>query len=627
MESEFGIKKPKKKEDEINKVNIEKDELDSGIVKEKGYLGDPRINYSTELISQHIRKITQKKELEELYGHFDDACIYLKVPKVKKIEFLEHLMKISGHDSEYFLKYLKNREPIKEKSLKYSLKKFKKLLIICVASVTLFPAKLIIKTIDNDVEEAITILAPRHLLFKLKDNNRNSIKIKAGKIIEETFNTKRTSENEYYYYSNKCRYEELTSQDLGVLVREEFCVTLMDRQFNEILSAIQGKEIPNNTVWNFNNCLYDTSKRTVLDCDKKDIFTIKNIGLTDELKDELIELDYIDNVDITPNFDEGEITLVQKTIQEILIPKYDKKDTDMYYDYLQRVGACLSKTNQFKTIPMYANNEGDNGKSLLVLIPSFIFNKHWVSIRPEQLKNDNFIMSTVLKNKNMVVFDELSKNSLKDILADIKLFSSGKSSNTQRNMFSKTTSTMNQMGMIWVTTNITPKVDTDDNSSLRRVDVLIPPNQFAKVKDSVDLKHNQYLMVEDLDERIKEDLDGLSWLVSASIKAHEDRIANNANFKCKQTPEETLNLLLDEDILSSFMKVNLEETGNVEDRVTNQEIREAYAEYLSSDSYAYHEEVEVTAQMVGNKVKKLYPNVEKAKNSKNVYYKGLKLNT
>jgi len=571
-----------------------------------------RKKFAAELISKYIKTIDDDKKLKEVYKYLDDVFTFLKVKKSTKIEFMEYLMEISRHNNKY-LNYIKNRKPnnnpLSIENLKQSLAE---------STVTQRRKEELEEIIDTDIQEIILILNPSYILFMLKNSRDDEIKIKAGKFIEKIFSVKRTAENKYFYF-NDGKYEELTNQDLGVLFKEKFSLNLMDKHFKELMSCIQGKEVPNNNVWNFNNCLYDTSERIVLNCDKEDIFTIKNAGLNDKLTDEIISLDYIENVDIEPNFNEKEITLTQKVIQEILIPKYEKDNTDLYYDFLQRIGASFNKKNKHKSLTLYLNKEGDNAKSFLLKLLSYIFNSNCVSVIPESLKDDKFVMVTTLKNKNVIIFDELDKNSFKFIFTMLKVFSSGKTSNSQRNFNSDTVSTSSDMGMLWMATNIVPYIDISSKANLRRLDVLIPPNQFIKTEGN--LKANQYPMIEDIDELVMKDMKGLSWLASAALKAYQEMINNNEEFRCKQTPEETLNIILDKDPLSVFMEYCIKETGKNSDTVTNKEIVEAFEQYLENSN----KDMKINPSMIGNKIKKVYPNVVSSRTSKGKYYKGLQI--
>lgn len=578
---------------------------------------DIRKNYAIELLAFYLREIhiskTQSKVYQYLAGYLKESGFN----EEKTISLLKKIMVSANHNPEDFIPDIEQLYEDENVS-KGNLKKFENGIKTHPAFED-FPKHYI----HDDLHGAMKILNPKYIWFKLEESNTHSYHLEASKDIEKEFTVKRVDGYDYYYFDEDFeRYELLNAPQLGVLVRISHSVSLKNQQLDSIISGIQRNDKHNPYLWNFENGIYSIEENKIIGTNKKEHFTIKNSGVLDKVSDEFTSLKYDDLVDINPNFDESKISLVQSTIQKILIPKYDKKDTDIYYDFLQRLGASFLPINRYKAISMY-KGDGDNGKSLLFHILECVFNHGYCSILPEQLDNDQFLRSTVLKNKNAIIFDELARNSFKNREFSLKQLAGGGTGVHEREIFSGSVSNSENFGMIWSGTNEIPIFNYNDNAFLTRLDVLLLANKFV---DKKDLDDNEYFKLENIKELIKKDIDGLNWLVSAGLKAYSDMVKNNMNFRCKQTSDKTLDLVTEEDPIERFLTNKILATGKKINSVTNKELTESFIKYVKENDIDYRtENVKSISIRMGKAISRRFPSVSKVKTADGNSYEGVRI--
>ncbi len=572
-------------------------------------------NSAINLISYYIIKINDNDIHFKLYSYLIKYFKESKMDKNKALSILKNLILSSGDNPDDFLPQIEEIFENNEENSNGSFNKFK----------SIISNNLVFKNtpkhqIRDDLHQAMNLINKNNIWFKLEVNNQHKYHLEAAKAVENEFTIKRVDNDNYYFNDNHNFYESLNPSKLGVLVRNNHMVSLKNKQFQEILGAIQRNDKDNPYYWNFKNGIYDITKHKIISGNKKDNFTIKNAGLLDMKTGKFTGFQFDESVDITPNFSINSISPVQKVIQEILIPKYDENDTDLYYDFLQRLGASFLPINKYKSLTMYIG-DGDNGKSMLLYIGQCIFNNHFATVRTEQIKNDNFLRTSVLKRKNFIALDELDENSFKGIQSELKQMCGGGILTNERKMYSEDVINSSEFGMIWFGTNKVPKFDYSDTAFLKRLDILELPNEFVN-KDT--LENNQYSTINKIKDIINKDILGLEWLVNASLKAYKVMVSQGEEFKCKQKPSKTLKLATLNNPIDKFLNENLQESINLNDLVANEEIRSSMLSYFDENNIDIGIDDRKLSIKIGNSVSKLFPKANKIRTADSTKYNYLK---
>lgn len=468
-------------------------------------------------------------------------------------------------------------------------------------------------------EEGHCITAATEMAWEsiIKKPEKKAFHMQIALDLEALYNIKRVINNgkkEYYYYNSKEKmFEDLNGPKLGILVKEYQNINLPDTALNSVLSCVQRDDIIHNDKWLFKNCLFDAEKFEVIDVKnkQKEILCTKKLGVQGKFN-KINMLEYIQDVNYINDADDE--TLIEKTLKQILIPKNDLDNHDLYFDYLQRVGASLLEEQYHKTIPIY-KGEGDNAKSILNILLGFIFNRHHRVITPKTLE-DQF-SNSLIENTSVLAFDELKEDSFRDFLDYIKKFSGGGLTQAQRRMYSDEISEVSDFGMIWCFTNEIPKIPLHEKALFRRLDVLELPNTFVDKKYLNDSPNN-YLKIEGTQFKLKKDIEGLSWLISASIKAYKEMVDSGENFRCKQTADETLAIINKTNYLETFLALYTEIDDS--ERTKNSEIYQGFKEWIEFKELPY-EITEKTPARIGYSLRDLYETKldKKTLNGKKVY--------
>lgn len=444
-----------------------------------------------------------------------------------------------------------------------------------------------------------------------KNPTKKTLHMEIAVELEKTHNLKRVIGNDinYYYYDEKdVMFSDLNSAKLGVIIREEHGINLPNKTLNDILSCVQRDDFLHNDKWLFKNCLFDAEsyEADFESQNKKDILCIKKLGVDDRATNKINMLEYNPKLKYINN-DEGE-TFVEKSFKQILIPKNDPNNHDLYIDFLQRLGASLLDEQIYKTIPVY-KGDGDNGKSILNMLLEFIFNRHHRVITPSSL--DDKFSNSLIENTSVLAFDELKEDSFSNFLDYIKKMSGGSITQAQRKMYSTETSEVSNFGMIWAFTNEVPKIPLHEKAVFRRLDILELPNTFVEKKYLKDSQNN-YPIIQDIKHKLRKDIDGLSWLISVAIKVYKEMVDSGENFKCKQTADETLAIINKTNYLETFLALYTEIDDN--ERTTNNEIQQVFKEWIEFKELPY----EITGKTpadIGYALKDLY---ESKLNKKNI---------
>lgn len=461
--------------------------------------------------------------------------------------------------------------------------------------------------------------------------------IKLSEFIEDELTIKRTSDkkNPFYYLNNNPddfnspTMDILTTASLGYILLKDYNIRLPDKNVDTVLSSIKGQNKINTTSWEFKDGYFLETDKNYQVIKSDPVITSKKAGI--KVDDKFLFYDYKPDVRYF-NVPEDE-TFMEKTLKQILIPKtashrviesengqksviYDNpEDTDMYIDYLQRIGASFSQNNKHKKVTMYLGT-GDNGKSLLSHVLHLIFDKHYYGFTPKQLKTDNFTDS-MASGKNALVIDELTKDSLTGLWDIIKRYSSGLDNTTKRTMYSDDTDDISTYGLLYVFTNVIPDMPTDDKAILRRVDILRLPNVFTENPTA----DNEYPIINDIDSKLKNDLKGLEWLVNASIKAYK----SDYRFKCRQSDIETLSIVKETDNLFNYIYKYTELSYGSQTYVS--QISDGFKEYAKDNNMLINLTDKELRQEIGKKVRQVYNPDELETNTKGKRWYSIRIKT
>ena len=387
----------------------------------------------------------------------------------------------------------------------------------------------------------------------VNQSERQAQLISTKKKIEDYYKIKVNEDNkqEKYYFNYKTnKYELLDTFQLGILLENDFYLTLSERDITTIFGMLRNVEKPNNDAIAFNNVILDTKTFETL---PKDTFTVKKIPF-----------DYI------PINETKQDTLVEKTLKEILIPANDSTKQDFYLDFLQRFGATFKRVNKHKFIYML-HGKGNDGKGIILKIMSMVHGDLAVSVKPSNLTDDFF--ATNLSDTNLILIDELNKNSFTNQIVDVLKDVSGRGVRDVRIMRSQETIKAKDYGVIMIATNNIPNVPFNQIAYWKRLIIIELPNTFDETLEhntEDKIQENILKANEDLEFELQEDTDGIEWLISASIEAYKNK---GENFIITQSA--TATQLLSETInpINAFIDSLVQETANPNNKLTNLEIK------------------------------------------------------
>lgn len=527
------------------------------------------------------------------------------------------------------------------------------------------------KQIMKNISELTELIDNNPILnMNLGIGNDKRNKIRGSEEIIKEFNIKRTinnNEEEIYFYNNKLRYyDELDEMKLKTLIKETYGLTILESDINAMFHAISINNKMYTNLLVFNNCLFDINSLEVFKEKEEEYFININDDINSERakedfnnelrkkylsenrigseeKDGTIHLlNYNKDLDLTsitkvkriPEKDINEftpetieeyskkygMTYTEKVLRQILIPKSEPENLSYFIDFLERVGSCIYGENIYKDITLYYG-DGNNAKGELKIFNELLFNNMSKSIKPDDLK-DNFSIPTY-KNKKCIIFDEISKDSFNDLKPDLKRMVSKSGRREQRIIHSKKVAKQDNFPNIWILTNELLNINLDEKPLFRRITAIKLPNEFVDTEEELNINDNTYLVDPQIENKIKKDYIGLSWLISASIKMFKNMKEDNKRFLCYQTVEETMDIFLNTDYLTKFLTIYTEKDLNLtpDEYVTNDEIKQHYKHYMQLQGKTINEK-EVTKQ-IGIKLKEIYGIEGKLtdEKNKNFYHK------
>ena len=286
-----------------------------------------------------------------------------------------------------------------------------------------------------------------------------SNQIEAIDYVTEEFNIKgvyRNGKETIYYFNDGLNYfEPLTVEILKNLVISKLGIKLLKSDFNTIYKSLETNDTIYNNILVFKNMLYDLNymeelNYPICNYNRREYLAPALIGYEDknskvQLLDYDQDFDYMSLFEVDPNLED--ITFVEKTLRQILIPKDNPTDLSMFHDYLQRLGSCILGVNKYKVITMYYG-EGNNAKGILKLVMELIFNKGAYPLTPQTFEQ-TFNLQT-FENRKVLLLDEIDKNDFKNLKPKINRITSPEARVEERAMYSTSNIIMDNFPMFFI---------------------------------------------------------------------------------------------------------------------------------------------------------------------------------
>lgn len=441
----------------------------------------------------------------------------------------------------------------------------------------------------------------------------------------------------YYFNDNLNYFQKLDKPTLQYLVPKVYGIDIAKKDITAIYDNINTNDILHNNLLVFDNILYDIDMLEefnfpICNYNRKHYLTDNIIGVKDKdtgninlltfndslsypddintvkplpTNEDLIE-DMENNLSISEYPKKYGMTLTELTLRQILIPKDNPTDLRMFIDYLERLGSCILKRNQFKTITFYFDEVGNSGKSCLNMFFDLIYNDNNQPVKPEQFK-DQF-GAKELYNKNCINVDEINENSFFNMLDTLKRMSSPYSKDKVRNMREETFFTINYYPNMYFFVNELIPLDVKKHKAVfKRFDFLKTPNIFVE-KSELNKYPNAWLENPLLYPKLREDKEGLNWLASAMILSYKIMMARQIPaYTLKQTTNESIDIYLSTNELIKFLVTYTElappETPS-NDYVRIKEIKSKFLEYLELKNTDY--KTNTLDKDIGKELRNLY---------------------
>ena len=418
----------------------------------------------------------------------------------------------------------------------------------------------------------------------------------------------------------------MTVETLKNLIISKLGIKLLKTDYNTIFKSLETNNKVYNNILVFKNILYDMDYMEELNYpvgnyNRKDYLAPALIGYEDkdhkiQLLDYDFDFDYMTLYDTNP--DPTKITFVEKTLRQILVPKDNPADLSMFHDFIQRLGSEILGVNTYKTITLYYA-PGNNGKGILKLLMELIFNKGAYSLTPQTFE-ETFNLQT-FDNRKVLLLDEIDADDFKNMKPTLKRISSPESRVEQRAMYSTDNHVLNNFPMLFIFSNVLINLNMDELALFDRFDFLRLPNTFVSEKE-LNKTPNSYLKDRDTEKKIKDDIAGLSWLITASIQAFRNMRNSKSEFILRQTAEQTMDILLDTDYLTKFIRLFTydDETLIPNEFTTVEEIYQQFKQYMNLHGKAIPEDETIIKRRIGTTIKKVYNIAGKVSESE-MYYK------
>jgi hypothetical protein len=437
--------------------------------------------------------------------------------------------------------------------------------------------------------------------FKDKPENRNDL-MKLAEFLEKEYNIVKTRNKPekpvYYYFSKKQNsYNKIDDYDLGAMVYKDYKLRLPTIKFKTILESCQTvKEVETDYIEMKNHYI---NIQTLKILDKKDNDILTNKKLYNSEHDRFYEYDPHAQSINTDN-----TTFMEENLKKILIPRDDPLNTNMYIDFLQRLGTSMTLNN--KVITGYLGG-GYNGKSVLNWLGSVVFNELFSGISPDEFTKDH--NKKAFENKHMITIDELDYSSFKGIIPHIKRFRGGGVPLSSRTMYEPEYTTTTDYGMLWLFSNELPNIPLNEKALFQSLDIITLPNKFTR-KEQLHLTKNAYLEDDKIKDKLLQDFKGLNWLLNMALLEAQKMKNDEGWFKCHQTAEETIAIITQNDYLLNFLVLYTE--YDTASETTNKEIKEQYQSWIKKNNYKINLPTEhQLAADIGKKIKEQYSEQDK----------------
>ena len=479
----------------------------------------------------------------------------------------------------------------------------------------------------------------------------------AGETIVKELGLKRHlkdgKETLYFYNENLKYFDEITTANLKQKLYERLGFNLVESDINAITKAVSNEDILYRNLLVFGNMYYDTSTLDefkplleVSNYNRQDYLTVNNIGRYNETNNTISLLNFqkelklediltvkgIEKIDkegnkiiTVPEITQEELntlpvdeyktkygmTLTELVLRQILIPKDNPSDITLFKDRLERTGSNIYGSNLYKVISFYYG-DGDNAKSILNLLNNLIFNKLDYEIKPETLK-DSFNLENFY-NRLLITIDEVTRDSFNDLKDYLKQMSSKYSKMEARQLYTGNTFTLYGFPNIEIFSNeLLDLQPIEDGAIFSRIDYLELPNKFVETSE-LDSYNNTYEKLEGLEDKLKQDLDGLSWLITASILCFKNMKQTRNRYTLKQTREETIEVFLGADSLTKYLMAYTEFVEDLQEEnfTSNLDITNGYLQYMAGLKRKV--DPEGLPKKIGLRLNKLYPQLKQEGN-------------
>lgn len=453
----------------------------------------------------------------------------------------------------------------------------------------------------NYIEKPLLSFSPnKNKLSLIYDKNK----------IEEYYNIYTYNNIKYYFNRDNQRYEILTEFLLGQLLEQDFeymvddgqtlPACLLDHEVHTLFQIFRQTQNPHNECINFKNVTFNFNNYQI---EEDSTFTIKNNNFN------LLEV-------------EGcvENTLIEKTLREIFVNK-KTGDESLFYDFLQRLGASFLSQNKHKFIYMLTGS-GDDGKSIILFILRLMHGKLSINLKTKNLLDDFYLVN--LSNTNVLLFDELTGNSFNKEVVGVLKNITGRGVVDSRIMYSQETVELQDYGIPFMATNVVPAVPFSDLAYWKRLHLIKLPNKFVD-KPIEELGMNEYVLDENLEEKLAQDKNGVEWLISNSINEYR---RCKGDFYIKQSALDTQFLYDGKNPIRLFIENYIVETGNINDTLSVLKIKYYLLRFCIRNNFNKKDlgvlNTRELSREIGYKIKNKFKNIEKVKRGV-IMYKGLKL--
>lgn len=627
----FDMKTNTKEEDEYKRRYIESSKPPEAIKKDSEVFKEleKHLDIDIEKYYKTYTDIEYKSEWdspkEKVHALLDDLVYCVKYNKAPDINNESELNQIIEEGFKIYIPTEKVKEQYEEAENKFyeTINTLKEDINKLHYIQQYYPNKLQSQPIKHSIEAIKIIEVDTNLknnpLYQLYKTSNKHIERLASLQVEEEFNIKRTVINgqlDYYYLNDEGFYEEINDIKLTSLIKNKFNLNFdIDTAARLLKGVVNDYEVNTDYIIAKNGLINKTNGKLETDKNLKNILCIDNLGI--KKSNNLVLLEYKENAE---PFNTNE-TLVEKTLKEICIPKNNEDYTKIYIDRLERFGANILDKHNNKSIAFYYTQRGNSGKSALRSLTSLLINDNAAVINANDLEG-NFNYNQI-GNKKAILIDETKKGQLEEVIDKINLISSPDPRRDYKKIHGDETVTVESFGNLEIFTNHPIKLNIDEDALFYRIDVIQLPNTFVTNKNELKTKENAYLLNNNLFDGIKlieNDIEGLSWLASVSIQECLKMGQYNKTFACRQTEEETRNILLNVDQLKSFIARYTE--PDEENFTTNKKISICYQQYLKLKGLSItEEENKKLPANIGYKIKELYGEELRVKDPYGIKYR------